>query len=47
MNNSVRTYLNLTVRKFKVLSKLQLNFLKTVSSRLKSLLPIDHFKVLQ
>ena len=30
----MQTYLNLTVRKLKVLSKLQLNFLKTVSSHL-------------
>ena len=35
MNNSIRTYLNLTARKFKVSSKLQLNFFKTVSSHLK------------
>lgn len=40
MKKSVRTYLNLTGRKLKVLSKLQLNFLKTVLSHLKS--PIIH-----
>ena len=35
MNNSIRAYLNLTAQKLKMLSELQLNFLKTVSSHFK------------
>ena len=34
MKNSIRTYLSLTVQKLKVLSKLKLNFLKTVPNHL-------------